>query len=438
MPFVYLSFLTRLQSLFKGIMDKLFVPVLSAVLQDIFKILLSLLQQFLNKFLFQGFCYLLKLIDYICQMFDVLCGLTPVSYGSEKNLTILEALFKIEGISRSFARLTLAAIILTFLFSMFSVIRAMGDTAMENRHPISEAVRWAAKSALTFALIPLLCIGLLQTSRAVFLSMSQIDYTDNWSGNQKVVIQGSTAGDVLFVSMIQEALNYPNTSDYQIQEDDSDAVKAQKEERRREYKSERLACYLTRLGEMPRTVYTYTNTEQVETDVDTSKINMAIPLASAGCLLILMLGACLTLVRRTFELLVLYLVSPFFASTIALDGGETFKKWREAFVGKFFAGLGTLVSMKLFLAVLPIIASNRITYSRDSTINTVLVTLFVLGSAWAIFHGNTMIQQILDPSGAAAEQGERDRILGYALGSAGMLGRGAGQLMARGKGEKKG
>lgn len=417
MTYVYLDFVSSLQNIFKTIMDKVLVPVLTQALKHIFDLVLLLVQDIVNQLLMGLFTTLLSLIDYVAEMFNVLCGLRRVTYGNAKDVTLLEALFQVDTLSSAFLKLTVVAVILTFLFTMFSVIRSMGDSALDQRHPISEALRWAAKSALTFLLIPMLCLTMLQMSKAVFSVANQLEYTNTRTGDHKVIIQGSTPGDVLFVSMVQDALKYPK----EIQ--NSEAAME-------EYKTNRLDYYLTRLGDVPSKQFTYSNADQVAEDVDATKVNMVVALASSACVLLLMLGASLTLVRRTFEVLVLYLVSPFFAATIALDGGNLYRKWREAFIGRFFAGAGTLITIKLFLILLPCIASNRFQYSSDTRINAILTTLFILGGAWATFKGNALIQQILDPEGAQSEQRERDRMLGFAMGAAhfgmGQIGKMAG------------
>ena len=87
-------------------------------------------------------------------------------------------------------------------------------------------------------------------------------------------------------------------------------------------------------------------------------------------------------------------------------------------MAKFMAAAGTLLTMKLFLLILPFIASDRIKYSDDSTVNTMITTLFVLGGIWSIYKGSTLILQLLDQEAAAAEEREREMIRGYLVGAA--------------------
>ncbi len=408
---VYLDFLSSLKSIFRQIFESVFVPVLSSAMKAIIALIGSLIQRMLGKLLFAGFTTILTLVDYLQKMYDILSGIQNVTVESQKESTILEAMFHINGINRSFMLLTMVAVGIAFLFTTFSVLRSMGDTAMENRHPVSEALRWGLQSALTLFLIPFLCLTLLNVSERIFSSLNEVTYNAAYSGadqdtvgNAKygghlIIIKGTTASDVLFVSMTQNAIIVPKD------------IPQGKEENYRQMIRD---LYLSRYGDMANQ-YTYANTKQVEKDIDIYEINYLLSIASALCMFLLLLGSVLSLVRRIFEILVLYIVSPFFAATIALDGGMTFKRWKDMFVAKFMSAAGTLLTMRLFLLILPFIASDRIKYSDDPMMNTIITIIFVLGGVWSVYKGSSLILQLLDQEAAQAEQRERDMMRGFAM-----------------------
>ncbi len=402
MVYVQLGFLELLQELLAGLFNKIFAPILKEILLGIFYILWSLFQSFLGEFLLSAFTTWLSFLDYVASLYDILTGVETVAYGEETGLTLMQAMFRISSVGKAFLVLTVVAIALAFGFSMVSVIRSMADSAMENKQPISVVMRWALKSALSFAMIPLLCLFMLHFTKSIFTVVDQLEYTDTREGSHSVIISGTTPGDIMFVTMVQDAIIVPdefNTSD-----------------KRSGYIRQRLDYYLTELGDVASEQFSYRNTDQVFEDVDATKVNYILAFPSVFCLLALMLLSAIMLVRRIIELLVLYLVSPFFAATIALDGGGVFKKWKDAFIGKFFAGAGTMISMKLFLMVLPFLASDRISYTLDKSMNKIITILFVLGGAWAVYNASITIGRVLDPDSAQEEESQRRDTINFIRG----------------------
>ncbi len=418
MTFVQLGFLETMQGIFAKLFEEIFSPLLQKILTAILKSLWGMLHSFLSSFLLSSFTKFLSIVDYVANIYDVLTGVETVSYGKQSGLSLVEALLKIDTIGRAFIILTAISIILAFFFSMVSVARSMADSPFENKHPISEVLKWSLKSALTFAMIPLLCLFLVHFSKTIVQVTGQIEYTDTRAGNHNIIIADSTAGDVLFVTMVQDAIIVPDK--YKTTED------------KNAYVQQRLDYYMSRYGDIASMQFTYSNTDQVFEDVDPMKVNFLLAFPSVLCLLALMLMSSVMLVRRMFELLVLYVVSPFFAASIALDGGAIFKKWKDLFVGKFFAGVGTVITMKIFLIILPFIASNRFSYSSDPLMNKTISVLFVLGGAWAVFNASITIGQVLDPDSASEEQSQRNAIISYMSGKLSNVGAGGGGQQSTG------
>ncbi len=402
MSFVQLGLGDFIQDLLRKLMSNVFAPLLTSALKTVGGLIWTMLKSFLADFMLLAFTMWLRIVDYIASLYNILCGITKVSYDGEKGLTILQALFRIDQVTYSFVILTGVAVVLAFGFSIIAVIRSMGDSIMENKRPISVVLRWAAKSALTFLMIPMLCLFMLHFSKTIFTVVNQLDYTDTRKGSHSVTIAGTTPGDMLFVTMVQDAIKVPDS--YKTDKDKSAYIR------------QRMDYYLTEFGDLAAQQFNYKNYDQVQKDVDAEKVNYLLAFICVLFLVIMMGLSSVTLVRRMVELLVLYIVSPFFAATIALDGGAVFKKWKDLFVGKFFAGFGTMISMKIFLILLPFLASDRITYDSNRMINQILTVLFILGGAWAVYNASIAIGQVLDPEGAQAEQQERRDTINYIRG----------------------
>ena len=99
----------------------------------------------------------------------------------------------------------------------------------------------------------------------------------------------------------------------------------------------------------------YGNLAQVTEKFDLSEMDFLIGFLAAVFLLFT-IGVCLIIfVQRIFELILLYLVSPYFVCMMPLDDGERFNRWREMFIGKCFTGFGSVIAMRLFLLVCPLV-----------------------------------------------------------------------------------
>ena len=167
----------------------------------------------------------------------------------------------------------------------------------------------------------------------------------------------------------------------------------------------------------------YRKLSTVKKDFYAANFNYVEGFVSVVLLLFILLGAVMIFIRRLFELLLLYLVSPFFVSTIPLDDGILFAKWRELFVAKFFSGFGVIFSMRYYLLLVPSIASGRLClYDMDLPgavmINSVLKMFLIIGGAWAVYKSQHLIMQILNPEAATADQQAGALFQGVVMGTA--------------------
>ena len=140
-------------------------------------------------------------------------------------------------------------------------------------------------------------------------------------------------------------------------------------------------------------------------------------------LLLVLSGAIMVFIRRLFELLLLYIVSPLFVSTIPLDDGTMFAKWRELFVSRFFSGFGIIFMMKYYMMLIPVISGkDLVLYNADLPdavmINNVLKALMIIGGAWAVYKSQHLIMQVMNPEAAMADQQASAMLTGMIIGAA--------------------
>ena len=118
------------------------------------------------------------------------------------------------------------------------------------------------------------------------------------------------------------------------------------------------------------------------------------------------IGICLIIfVQRVFEICLLYLASPYFVCMIPLDDGEKFSRWREMFVGKCFTGFGSVVGMRLFLMICPIIMGNNITFGNEASpeMTYMIKLFFIAGGAWAVYKSGPMITSLISSQAGSSE-----------------------------------
>lgn len=367
MPYVYLGFVEVLQEIFSKIFDEVLSPVITAVFNILIKLLSDYIWKLLSDIFMDGFVILLKALNFIESMFSLFSGLADVTYRNETT-SLMAFLFNLNGISKALAVITVIAAIMAFLFALYSTGKAMADAPFESQSsPISHVLKNGFKSAVTFMMVPFLCTALLQLSSAV---LNQTIISFDYASSGTVGGKASEAGfdNILFVTAAQKAAKNGNVL--------------------KNYNS----------GSK------YADREQVKKDFNLEDVDFLLGYVSCIMVIIVMAGACLSFIRRLFDLLILYLVSPFFSATIALDGGARFSKWRDLFVSKFFAGFGSIFAMKIYLLAVPTFTSGKLVFSGDATVDSCIKMFLAIGGAWAVYKGQSVILQAINPEAASMEK----------------------------------
>lgn len=363
---VYLGFFEMLGEILRMVFDGVLKPVLLEVSKVIFELLGGLIFDMFKEVLFDGLVVLLKMVRALSMFFDVFSGLANVMVDDVSNgvvsgtqeMTFLQYLFRQSTIGTVLAYMTMIAGTLAFLFAIMATAKNISDSVLTDEvRPIEKVLMNGVKSAVTFMLVPIMCTFLLHLT--VSLTDAVMDSLQRASGIESEM----KMDDAIFLAVAQPAAKNSSTFENVYR----------------------------------KTSYTYVNRDEILKNFDIGKIDYIVGYTATILTIILMLGATLTFIRQCVDLLMLYLVSPFFSATIALDGGAKFKKWRELFIAKFFVGFGTIFSIQLFLMLMPFYTSDLLVFSQDVTMNNCIKLFFILGGAWSIFKGKTLIMEILSP-----------------------------------------
>lgn len=167
----------------------------------------------------------------------------------------------------------------------------------------------------------------------------------------------------------------------------------------------------------------YTSYSHVTSDFKLAKVDFFAAYISAIVLLYVMFNVIFNFMVRLFNIAMLYITSPFFASTMAQDDGEKFKSWGQAFVLQLFSGFGTVVAMRLYLMFIPVLMSSDLMFFIGSgtatrLADTMAKLIAVLGGGWAVMHASIIINGVLSGSSgmaAAAQDGAMRMTSGMAL-----------------------
>lgn len=390
MYFCFLGFIETLQEIFKGIFDTILTPILTDVLTVVIDLLGGILMDIFGELLLQALVIILTVVDFLESIFDIFSGYRDV-YLEGESMDLLNAFMSLDQVKTAFLMVTILAVALAFLFTIISVGKSISDMTLDGKKPIGKVLGTGLKAAITFALVPFMVIFFLQLSTLMVRTVSNAIV--GYQGNGKP----PTIGTIIFLTGGMEAgrteLKEPGFSD---------SIRNK---------------YFT--GEV-----SYTNMEQVKKDFDPAKFNIVICLVCTVLVILILLSSIFLFIQRIFDVLILYIVSPLFVSTMPFDDGASFGKWRDLFVAKLFSGFGVIFTMKLYLMLVPLITSRNLILFDDTSVagyafvNSMLKLFIIIGGAWAAFKAQHLILQILHPEAARSAQMATSMMMGVVVGAA--------------------
>lgn len=415
-------FINALSTLFEVIFTNVLGPILKDILLLYVNYYTNILWILFSDLLLGVFISVCTLVDFIGSIFNVFAGVAPVYFKppgatAERTMSLLDVLFQMEGITQAFWMITLFSMGLCVIFTIFKTVKSISDMTLEDKNPISKVLGDAMKAGFTFLLIPFLCVMMLQLS-TVITKQADAAFAAANGGDTSI-------GAILFLSASLDA-DVETTEPKDIS---TGEIKYKDENRQgASFDDAVRAPYMKFSGveqldpDRGPLLKDYRNFEEVKKDFHSENFSYFSGFVSAILVFLILLIAIITCVRRIFELLLLYLISPFFASTIPLDDGITFARWRELFIAKFFSGFGMIFSMKFYLMIIPFLTSSKLKlYNGDmaggSMINTILQLSLIIGGAWAVFKSQSLILEVLNPEAAQAERQSSALISGAVIGT---------------------
>lgn len=382
---------TMLNKLFSWCVNTLIIPALQNIILPLVTKVFKLIYKSLAGIIYRLFAQLLNLINNMNAVFDSIIGLSDVSYKGE-SMPLLDVFFRETSLSKLFWYMTFVGFSLCLLFSAISVARSAFDLDFEGKKPVSRVLSMTLKAMLYLFGMQFFVYVIVRLSGAVLIGIrTAVDSVLTTGGSDT-----PTLGGIIFAVA---SMNAAQNSAYNLPDGT--------------------------LTSGPRGSYYYgrkplTDYKAIGELFYFEKFDYLIGLIVAVFLLIIMAACLLVFVRRLFDLIVLYISSPFFVATYPLDDGKRFMNWRSQFVGKAFSGFGMVVAMKLYLMLVPLIMQNGIVFSNVTNAQStspefdyIVKIGFLVGGAWAILKSGPMITSLINEAVGAQE--ERDAAAGAAM-----------------------
>ena len=370
-----------LVELFLELLKKLLTEQ-SGLIEKLFNLYIDLVTFWARMWMFELLLVLLRTIDALMNIFNIFAGTKPILVDGNSTIFI-NMLFEDTTIRKVFWGVFILGIALNMIFAIVSVTRAIfTDDREKSIWPMLGRI---GKSLATYVMVPILVIFSVNLASAVLLKIDDI-MTVNAGGNDL------TFGNTLFMifSFGEENADYEDCS-----EDPSFTDRA------------RIAFYNNNTK--------YERSSETAEYFDFSYFKILGGIILSIYIILLLALAIVMFITRIFDLILLFIVSPYFAATISLDGGEKFGDWRKLFIAKLVSGFGLVIMMKLFVGiVLPIITDGSVIFSTNTFINAGFMILLLTAGCYAVFKSHNLIMKLIDPQSALAEMGIAEVAVGAA------------------------
>ena len=130
-----------------------------------------------------------------------------------------------------------------------------------------------------------------------------------------------------------------------------------------------------------------TNIATINYYYDLAEFDFILAIGTALCMAWILLTTCLVLVKRIFELTILFLLSPVMVAIAPLDGGQAEKKWRQEFMKRLLAVIGPIFAFNMYFLLVPLFSTISL-FGSDYTISA-------LSSSSIANNGSMLIMGVL-------------------------------------------
>lgn len=312
---------------------------------------------FFQELVLQLFLWLLKLIDGLMEIFSSIAGVTNVNYHGQ-SVNIIELLAGDSTVMTIFWCIFILAVGLTCIFTIVGLVKNM----ITNNRNISTIVGKLFLALLgTMAMLAVVFLGIM-IANALLQLLAKIFQIGNTT----------KLSNALFNACVGDWVN-----GYNINKIDVTSLSV----------GDIFGGYNAALFGIWPTSWKCNGMVNPNTFMYLPAMIASIALGIA------LIIAILNLAKRIYEIIYMFFCMPVSMSTLPLDDGARFKNWREQFVTKIILAYGAVLSVNVFILILPIIQQMSLP-NVSSFGNAMFLIFMIVGGAMVIPAGQTLFARL--------------------------------------------
>lgn len=419
----------------------------------------------IQKLFAQLLFWLYEFLDAIFEMFQVLCGITKVETdGSDSGQSILNIFLESSAVTKAFLLIFLVSILVVAVTTITSVVKNIVNVKGGERKPHSRTVGQGFGAIITTVVMAFMMIFGITMSNFVLkkvydatapnsdLSFSaqlfdlSVGKTYEYEGSEySVVFIYNEFGEKIIEENPDDNSYYENGVAYKVERDSQGNIVYEEKRKLKTdendnpiiksgwYKDHSAAeldfSVMTPdkvFGVHKKTLGLFEDADKgysVEPIVDMDSFNFWTAYLVVVVMLVAVIFSMLGLVKRIFDIVFLFITLPLLSATIPLDDGVRFKHWRETVISKVLLAYGAVLSVNVFLMIVPVINSMNFESLGWSAFVERLFRMFVMmGGAMAINGGQLLLARLIgtDASESREMANSARALLGGAMAASGI------------------
>ncbi|MCD8091180.1 MAG: hypothetical protein LUD81_11285 [Clostridiales bacterium] len=369
------------------LVSNIIAPVCSAIWENFLVYIWELLSELVSVILYKIYAFILTVLYAVESAIYSFAGARDVTYNGESG-SILSIFTSMDGVKTAFVYITCISLVLLFLFTVVAVMKTTIDFGYDGRKSAGTIMTTFITSCVTFLILPVFCYGLMDLSARC---MTALFKATSMSGGMSIT-------DNLYLMSIRSSVGTG-----------TDAIST--------------SSYNSLMAQMQATEMFWYNLSDVKPYiVKASNVDYIVGVIGALVLIINLLGMAAVFIQRILEVILLYIVSPFFVSTMPLDDGARFNRWRNTFIGRLSMGIGMIVALNIVMMILSVVITGSdgytitfasgTSYTSNSTANSLinssldilLKLVFMIGAIMSVKQAGITLTSIIDRETAGVER----------------------------------
>lgn len=389
------------------------------------------------KLFYRILSWFLRMLDGLFNMFQALAGTKQVDLKDRTSTTLIDYFLSNDVVTTIFWFLFIISIFIAAVCVVVSVIKSIVNMKGGERKPHAKSLGQGLGSILVTIVMAIIMIVGISVSNTTLRYVNNAFYGGNEPNLPKQIIDMS----------IEEAyeIDYGRTNDPENIDDDGNYIKIYfktieiVDETTGEISYEMVksggwyeGCSIEdySLEMTPDEVFGYYKKNIIGMDkegghkegtgiINIDSFNFVLAYIAVLALLVVLGLSALTLVKRLYDIVLLFLSLPLISGTIPLNDGAYFKIWRETVISKVILAYGAVISVNVFMIVIPLLNNIDFVGNFGALGGKIFHLLLIIGGALSINGGQLLFARLFGTSAEESRemmQAARGLIAGGAAG----------------------